>query len=359
MKTIILHDYFRFMEGGGRLSLILAQYLKADLGYGFKIKNHPFFDVHRIKGKEFDLGVFGYLTGWRNIGLIQAFKNRTGFLKQYNTAVYSGFYAPMAVSNHSEGKNIYYCHTPPRFIYDQREFYLSRYPVWVHPVINSMVAFYQPQYEMAAKKMDCVVTNSNNVKKRIKKYLDLNATVVYPPCETEKFKWIGQEGYYLSAARLDPLKRVDVIVEAFKKMPDKRLVVISGGPEAKLISKNARKFRNIEFLGNVSDKLYHRLLGECIATIYIPKDEDFGMTPIESMAAGKPVIGVRAGGLVESIEHNETGILIPPTPVKEDVIEAVEQLDKRNAKIMMSSCQKRAKQFDVNIFISKISEILN
>jgi glycosyltransferase involved in cell wall biosynthesis len=329
------------------------------VGYGFKITNHPFFDVHQISGKEFDLGVFGYLPGWRNIGLIQAFRNRTAFLKGYHTAVYSGFYAPMAVFNHSEKKNIYYCHTPPRFIYDQREFYLSRYPVLLHPLINTMVAYYQPQYEMAAKKMDCVVTNSNNVKKRIKKYLGLDATVVYPPCETKKYKWIGQEGYYLSAARLDPLKRVDVIVEAFKKMPDKRLIVISDGPESKKIRKNAREFKNIEILGNVSDILYHRLLGDCIATIYLPKDEDFGMTPIESMAAGKPVIGVRAGGLVESIQHNETGILIPPNPVKEDVIEAVGLLDKRIAKKMMSSCQKRVEQFDVNIFISKMSEILD
>ena len=359
MKTVILHDYFRFMEGGGRLSLILARHLDMDLGYGFKVKNHPFFDEYGITGQEYDLGVFGYLPGWRNIRLLQAFTGRTKFLNRYETAVYSGFYAPLAVGNHSEGKNIYYCHTPPRYIYDQREFYFSRYPIWFRPMINWLIGCHQPQYEEAIKKMDRVVTNSFNVKKRIKKFLGVDAYVIYPPCETEKFTWGGQEGYYLSAARLDPLKRVDIIVDAFIKMPDQQLVVISDGPEIKTIEKKASKYDNIKVLGRVSDQKYRQLMGGCIATIYIPRDEDFGMTPIESMAAGKPVIGVREGGIMESINHSETGILLSPSPKAIDVIEAVRWLDKKHAKKMMHSCQERAIKFDVTVFLAKMNEILS
>lgn len=359
MKTVVLHDYFRHMEGGGRLCLILAQHFKTDVGYGFKVKGHLFFDEYQLNCKEFDLGIFGYFPGWRTIRLIQAFRDKTRFVENYKNAIYSGFYAPMAASNYSAKNNIYYCHTPPRYIYDQNEFYLSRYPVWMHPIINSIADFHKSEYENAIKKMNCIVTNSFNVKKRIKKYLGIDAKVVYPPCETDKFKWISQDGFYLSAGRIDPLKRIDIIIDAFKKMPEQKLVIISGGPELKRIKRSAIECDNIKVMGIVSEKLYQKLVGKCVATIYIPKDEDFGMTPIESLAAGKPVIGVNEGGLKESITHNKTGVLLPKEPKDIDVIDAVRQLDEKSAKNMMISCQESAKQFDVKHFISKMSEIIN
>lgn len=359
MKSIVLHDYFKFMEGGGRLCLILAQHLKADLAYGFKVADHPFFNEYRIHGNAFDLKVFGRLPGLRNLSLMHAFRRHTRFLDAYQAAVYSGFYAPMAVHNHPVGGNIYYCHTPPRYIYDQRLFYFSRYPVWLRPLISALIAFHQPRYEAAIKKMDCVVTNSLNVKSRIKTFLGVDAKVVYPPCETHTFQWISQGDFYLSAARLDPLKRVDRIVDAFKKMPDQRLVVISDGPQRKKIDAQAAGHDTIKVLGRVSGERYRRLLGECMATIYIPKDEDFGMTPIESMAAGKPVIGVREGGLKETIQHGETGILIPADPGIEDIVQAVSQLDRRKAKKMREACQARAKRFDVTVFTSHMTNLLN
>ena len=360
MKSIVLHDYFKNLEGGGRLSLILAQAIQSDLGYGFKVKNHPFFDVYKPIGKQFDLGIrAGHLSGWRSFCLINAFQKKTNFLEPYNTVIYSGFYSPLAVTNHRNGKNIYYCHTPPRFIYDQREHYFKRYPKWLHPLIDTLIDYYRPRYEAALNKMDCIVTNSYNVKKRIKTFLDIDASVVYPPCETYNYRWLGQGNFYLSAARLDPLKRVVLIVDAFKKMPGKKLIIISNGPEKKAISKKIFGYGNIKLLGYVDEKLYQKLIGECIASIYIPKDEDFGMTPIESMAAGKPVIGVKEGGLLESVIPGKTGVLIPSNPTVEDVINGVKLLDKKKAMNMRVSCQERAKMFNSEIFISKMLNLLN
>jgi glycosyltransferase involved in cell wall biosynthesis len=119
-------------------------------------------------------------------------------------------------------------------------------------LISALIAFHQPRYEAAIKKMDCVVTNSLNVKSRIKTFLGVDAKVVYPPCETHTFQWISQGDFYLSAARLDPLKRVDRIVDAFKKMPDQRLVVISDGPQRKKIDAQAAGHDTIKVLGGVS-----------------------------------------------------------------------------------------------------------
>ena len=347
------------MEGGGRLSLILAQQLGCDLAYGFKTRNHPFFETYPPCGKEFDLKVSGDFIGWRNIRLIQAFRQKTAFLKNYDKAVFSGFYAPLAVDNHTGGINIYYCHTPPRYIYDQRGFYYSTYPAWASPALRALIAYHRKWYERAVNRMDCIVTNSFHVKKRIKTFLGLDATVVYPPCETDKYQWIGQGNYFLSAARLDSLKRVDIIVAAFKAMPDQQLIVVSDGPELKKIRSSAENYNNITVLGRVSDPDYRRLMAECIATIYIPKDEDFGMTPIESMAAGKPVIGVNQGGLVETIVHNETGLLLAADPACSEVVQAVRWLDRKKAKRMMHDCQTQARRFDVAVFVSKMNELIN
>lgn len=358
MKTIVLHDYFKFMEGGGRLSLVLAEKLAADVGYGFKIDKHPYFDIYRRKGRQYDLKVWGGLPGVKNLGLIHAFRKKTGFLKQYQTAIYSGFYAPLAVMDHGAEKNFYYCHTPPRYVYDQREFYLSRYPWAVQPLIRALAAYHRSLYEVAIKKMDRIITNSRNVQGRIQKYLRVEAAVVYPPCETSKFQWIGQQGFYLSAARLDPLKRVDLIVEAFTRMPDKRLIVVSDGPEEKTIRQKASGHANITMLGRVSDQVYRRLMGECIATIYLARDEDFGMTPIESMASGKPVIGVDEGGLKESILAGETGILLDSTFGVADVMDAVRRLDASAALKMRAACHHRAQTFDVDRFMINIEKML-
>jgi len=359
MKSIVLHDYFKYMEGGGRLSLILAYQLNTDLGYGFKVANHPYFDSYPINAKEFNMDVAKMLPGWQHFCLSRAFLRHTGFLRNYHTVLYSGSYAPLAAIEHYAKKNIFYCHTPPRYIYDQRAFYYSRYPVWLHPFLDLMIAYHQPLYEAAVERMDTIVTNSHNVKNRIKDYLGYDALVVYPPCETKRFKWIGQDDYYLSAGRLDPLKRVGIIVDAFKKMPDKNLVVVSDGPELKRIRQSAAPFPNIKVLGRVSDDRYRRLVGECIATIYIPRNEDFGMTPIESMAAGKPVIGVNEGGLVESIRHDVNGLLLAPDPTVNDVIEAVRRIGKKKAKQMKFACIESAMAFDVNRFVANMKQFFN
>lgn len=364
---IVLHDYFEAAEGGGRLSLTLAEELKADLAYGFKVKNHPYFQrgalytkgiSFRAQCKEYSLMPFTSVPVWRQFLLAESFKRNTGFLSGYNTAVYSGFYAPLAVANHSVGKNIYYCHTPPRFLFDQRDFYFSLIPFLQRPILSLFNSYFKPRYERAVKIMDCIVTNSENVRNRIKHYLGLDAVVVYPPCDTERFKWRGQKNYYLSTGRLDKLKRVDLVVDAFRRMADKKLVVVSDGPELEEIRKLAQGAKNITIKGRVNDKELADLVGNCIGTVYIPRDEDFGMSPVESMAAGKPVIGVAEGGLLESVVAGESGFLIPADPGVDDIIHAVGQLTREKAEEMREKCEGRARLFRKEVFVEKMEKII-
>ncbi|MEA1867848.1 MAG: glycosyltransferase, partial [Thermodesulfobacteriota bacterium] len=173
----------------------------------------------------------------------------------------------------------------------------------------------------------------------------------------EKFNWLGQEDFYLSTARLDPLKRVDIVVKAFLDMPEKKLKVVSGGPDMPKIKKLAQGAKNIQVLGWADEKMLVELVGRCIATIYIPRDEDFGMAPIESMAAGKPVIGVAEGGLLETVVDGETGILIKADPSPEDVIQAVPNMPPERSKDMRKACERRAKLFDKDVFVNRMREV--
>ena len=251
MSTIVLHDYYESADGGGRLSATLAKALEADLAYGFARLPHPFVKGMQNNPREHDLDFRSNLPLWRQFRLARGFEYRTGFLKDYTQSIYSGFYTPLAALHQTSGRHILYCHTPPRFIYDQRAFYQQQVVAPLRPLLSAFVNYLQPRYEAAATRMDLIVANSCNVQQRIQQYLGLASEVVYPPCDTQRFRWCEQGDFYLSTARLDPLKRVDVIVQAFTQMPDKKLVIASGGSELKKLQ-NSRKIHQIYPLQDIS-----------------------------------------------------------------------------------------------------------
>jgi glycosyltransferase involved in cell wall biosynthesis len=355
-KTIILHDYFESLEGGGRLSSILAQELSADLGYGFARAGHPFLTdlTEHSSNSLYNLKAYSAIPLWRQFKLARTFASRTAFLKNYDTVIYSGFYTPLAVRHHKNRHNILYCHTPPRFIYDQRDFYLNRLPFFLRPALHTFIQYLQPRYENAIAQMDILIANSENVRQRIQHYLGKKAIVIYPPCDTDRFIWQGQGNYYLSTGRLDPLKQVDLIIQAFLKMPDKRLIVTSGGEEFDKLQKLAKNAPNIHLTGWVDEAQLATLVGNAIATLYIPKNEDFGMSPLESMAAGKPVIGIAEGGLLETIIPNETGILLAPTLNTETLCQAVETMTPQVALKMRQACEIQAQRFRTDVFLENM-----
>lgn len=336
---------------------ILCQELSLDLAYGNR--SGQSFDLTKLPGKCIDLKIQSPLWGWRTVQRFLSYRLKTKFLREYETVIYSGQDSPLAVVNHPGGKNILYCHTPPRSLYDLKDYRLSALSpgqALAHRLYNRL---FQPLYESAIGKMDVIIANSVNIQKRIKTYLHKDAVVVHPPCDIEKFPWMGQGDYFLSFARLDPLKRVDRIVKAFIKMPGKRLVIASSGPELEKLKALARGSKNISFAGSVADDELRQLVGQALATVYIPKDEDFGISAVESMAAGKPVLGVAGGGLLETVIHGETGILIEEDPTPENIIQAVQELDAGRALAMRHACEKQAANFSKTIFLEKMKILID
>ena len=351
--TEILHDYFAIKGGGEKLVLTLAQQLDLPITGGFVDKDNSFEQFSQLKLQS--LNAHQYFMPLQLLSLIQRWSQYQPTAQQ---GFYSGVYAPLAINNSYAQHNVLYCHTPPRFIYDQKDYFLNQTTPLLRPLLRQFIHYFQPLYENALAQMDTVITNSKHVQHRLKKYLNTDSKVIYPPCDTQGFRYLGQSDYYLSTARLDGLKRVDSIIKAFLQMPDKKLVVTSGGVQAKKMRQLADGADNIHFTGWINDQQLKRWVGESIATLYLPRNEDFGISPVESMAAGKPVIGANEGGLIETIRHNETGLLLESTHLVDNIIQAVHQLDKQTAQGLRSNCERQAQQFTSELFIQHIEQHL-
>ncbi len=383
-RKIVLHDFFTTPDGGGRVAVILARAFHADLLTG------------HVDGSAFPDGYFegarhrsldAYRTSPRWLRFSKIFQLWWAFAHFPATsvawAILSGSFSPLAYRK-INGLKVFYCLTPPRLLYDQRRFIVQQVPPWGRPLLRGIMSLYRLAYERAVRHMDLILTISETVRARTMRYLGQNSLVVYPPCETGRFRWSEPGDFYLSTARVDPLKRVDRIVQAFQKMPDKRLVVVSGGVDIPEIKRMAAGSPRIEVLGWVDEARLAELMGRCIATIYIPRDEDFGISPVESMAAGKPVIGVREGGLLETVgggrgaevrgrrsevggrgtEDGEgllvtaCGVLAPKDPGVGDVIAAVEWMTPERALRMRGACEARAQRFDTDVFLKRMRGLL-
>ena len=355
-KTIILHDTFLYKWWWERLILMMAKSLNADLASGFFSKWS--FDLRKewFKGKMISISNEVFKKWFRHFKLKFAFLFKTKFLKDYETVIFSWDSISAVRSCSKNMKKIYYCHTPPRYLYDLKEIYIKKVPFLLRPAFLFVSYIFRKMYERDISKMDLVLTNSINTQKRIKKFLWLDSTILYPPVNLEEFKFIWQKDYYLSFARLSDAKRVDKVVEAFKKLPDKKLVIIywENDPQREKIFDLAKDCKNIEFKTLPWNVGFTDYVGNCIATIYIPIDEDFWMSPVESMAAGKPVLWVNEGWLKETVIDKKTWVLVPEWAKIEDIIEAVEYLTSEKCLEMRKACEARARDFSLEEFKNKL-----
>ncbi len=359
-EIIILHDTFLYKWWWERLILMMAKILWADLASGFFSKWS--FDLRKewFNGKMISVSNEIFKKGFRHIKLKLAFLFNTKFLTEYNTVIFSWDSISAVRQCNKNTKKVYYCHTPPRYLYDLRDNYSKKVPFILRPLFDIISLFFRKLYEHDISKMDLILTNSNNTKNRIKDYLWIDSIVLYPPVDLNEFKFKDQKGYYLSFARLSHAKRVDNIVKAFIKMPDKELVVIywENDPQKNEIFDIAKWYKNIKFITLSGNVWFTNYIWNCIATIYIPVDEDFWMSPVESMSAWKPVLGVNEWWLKETIINNETGILIPEWWKVEDIINATNILTPEFCLNIRYNCEKRAQDFSLLEFWNKLKNII-
>ena len=360
-KTIILHDTFLYKGWWERLILMMAKALDCDIASGFFSRGSFNLRDEWFQGKMIEVSSEVFKKWYRHLKLKQAFLFKTKFLQDYDTVIFSWDCISAIRNCKKDSKKIYYCHTPPRYLYDLRGEYLKKIPNYIKPAFNWISWLFRKMYEKEVKQFDIILSNSINTWKRLKHFTWENSDVLYPPVELDTFQWIDQGDYYLSVSRLSTAKRIDNIVKAFKQMPDKKLVVIYGinDPQKEEIFELAKDCTNIEFVTCPWNEWFTDYVGNSIAWICIPIDEDFWMVPVESMSAGKPVIWVDEGWIKESVINDETWVLIPEWGAVDDIITAVNYLTPKVALSMKTRCIERANDFSYWEFEKKIREFVS
>ena len=372
-KIAILHDAFLYRGGGERLVTLMAEALGADLVSGFFSDGS--FDPRELgyTGNMISLGKPVFMKSVRHMILKWRFISHFWYFRKYDIVIFSGDCLEALWHIGSKTKKIYYCHTPPRYLYDFREKYLASLSSYIRPIFRLAFWFFACLYEFHLKKFDQIYTNSENVSKRLLKYTGMNSEIVYPPTDTTFFVPTDtvsvpeipfvQWEYYYSWARLSPPKRVDLIVDTFLDMPDRNLVFSYGrnDPMREEILAKIDTASNIVALEAPDDSLLLRLIQWATATIYIPIDEDFGMSPVESMACGTPVIGVDEWWLRETIIQNKTGKLIQIPNVQlgiQNLKRVIEGTLQEEWEAMKNDCIVRSRDFSLDAFEKKLKSSL-
>jgi glycosyltransferase involved in cell wall biosynthesis len=204
----------------------------------------------------------------------------------------------------------------------------------------------------SSARVDYFVCNSDNVRKRIKKYYRRDAKVIYPPVDVERYRPMEtKKDYYLMVSQLVSYKRVDLAIKAFNEL-GKELIIIGKGPELNRLKKNAGS--NIKFVGWIEDSALAKYYAEAKAFIF-PGEEDFGITPVEAQACGTPVIGFGKGGLLETVVGGQTGIFFEKQE-PESLIAAVDRFESTKNDFEKGNIRKNSLKFSIKKFEDKFQE---
>ena len=357
MKIALVHDYLTQLGGGEKvLSALCEMFPEAPiytLIYDKKCTDGIF------KNRKIHTSFLQKIPGAKKFfrGLIWLMPLA---VEQFD---FSSFDLVISVS-HSYGKGIItkpgtkhicYCLTPTRYLWHDAGLPFK-------PVSSFLLTYLRTWDYQAAQRVDHFIADSETVRQRIKKYYGRDSEVIYPPVGMPHGSnsipvRLVSAGYFLMVGRMVPYKRFDLAVEAFTKLSDERLLIVGDGPERKKLEVRSKKLgaKNIKFIGRVPDLELQKYYAGCKALIF-PQEEDFGIVPIEAMAAGRPVIAFRAGGAMETVKKGETGLFFhEQTP--EALVAAVKSFDE--TKFNPEKIRRHAERFDKKVFKSKISEYIS
>lgn len=249
-------------------------------------------------------------------------------LSSYDLVLSSSHCIAKGVLTHAEQMHVCYCHTPMRYAWDFYQQYLreSQLKSGIRGGLAKLMLHYLRLWDaQSSARVDLYIANSKYVARRIAKTYRQKAEVVYPPANVEYFTLhTAKEDFYVTASRFVPYKKIDLIVEAFGQMPDKKLIVIGEGPDQEKIKKKAKK--NVEFLGFQNDESLRFYLQRARAFVFAAV-EDFGILPVEAQACGTPIIAIERGGALETVVPGQTGVFFQEQTIA-SVIEGVREFEK-------------------------------
>jgi len=346
-KIAIFYDWLNSWGGAERLLLqILKTFPQAKLFSTIYDPSKTNWLPKNLKIKTTYLNNF-FQKNTSFMGLLQATAVENLNFSKFNIVISLTSLNGKAILTSPSTLHICYC------LNTNRHLNQKKYPSLVNPFIKLLkkIDF------IYANRPDKYLTISKTVQNRIKNQYCLPSIIVYPGIDTTKFKPTkiqSQDKYFLVVNRLVPYKNTDIVIKAFKNVED-NLYIVGTGPQLIYLKDLAKHCPNIRFLGKVSDKRLVKLYQNCLA-LFCPQLEDFGLTSLEAQACGRPVIGLKSGGIAETVIHNTTGLLFnkaTPGQIQDAVLKF------QTKKFSPDICRRQALNFSNQVFVLNFKKQVN
>ncbi len=370
LKVAVVHDWLPVIAGAERvLEQILQVYPGADVYTLFDFltdEQRQIFGNRKITASSLNAwpGVQKYYRKLLPF-MPQAIENFD--LSEYDLVISSSHAVAKGVITGADQLHISYVHSPSRYAWDLMHQYLRE------SNMNSGLKGYLAKRILhkfriwdyrTANGVDHFIANSSFISKRIWKVYRRESEVIYPPVDISRFQFSDQkEDFYLTASRMVPYKRMDLIAAAFAKCPDLKLKIIGDGPEMNKIKKIAERAPNIELLGYQGNEAMTKYMQSAKAFVFAA-EEDFGIVSLEAQACGTPVIAYAAGGSLETVidyaSHPDeaTGMFFK-SQTAEAIIDAVKKFENTQDSISPNNCRKNAEKFAPEVFRKKLKEYVS
>jgi glycosyltransferase involved in cell wall biosynthesis len=275
---------------------------------------------------------------------------------EYDLIISSSHAVTKGLIKRPDQLHISYCHSPMRYAWDNAELYLNQANIskGLKGFAARSIINYLRKWDLkTAIRPNYLIANSKFIAEKIKRIYNRDSDVIYPPVDVDKFESVEEkDNFYLTASRMVPYKRVDLIVDAFSMMNDKKLLVVGDGPELNNIKRIASP--NVEILGYKSGEEFKTLLQKAKAFVFAA-EEDFGITVVEAMACSTPVIAFNKGGTAETVIDEQTGILFD-SQTAESIKNAILKFEYLKNTFKPHQISRYTKKFSRDIFEKNIKE---
>lgn len=366
MKVAIIHEWLTNYAGSERvLEQIISLYSEADLFcvVDFLPSNQRDF----IKNKKTNVSFIQKLPfakkKFRNYLPLMPIAVEQFDLSGYDVVISSSHAVAKGIITGPDTLHVSYVHSPMRYAWDLQHQYLRETGLdkGIRSAITRMMLHKLRLWDFKSSAgVDSFLANSHFIARRIKKVYRRESTVIHPPVDVENFEMeLTKEDYYFTASRMVPYKKIDLIVEAFANMPNKKLVVIGDGPEYQKIKNKSKS--NITLLGYQESDILKRYMQRAKAFVFAA-EEDFGIIPVEAQACGTPVIAFGKGGALETVKgldsSSPTGVFFEEQSIA-SIINAITIFESNYEMFLPINCRQNALEFSIESFKRKFKEFID
>lgn len=364
-RVAIVHDWLVTWAGAEKvLDILLARFPHAELFTTVCFLDET--QVTALRGRTIRTSFIQRLPGarrhYRRYLPLMPLAVEQFDLKGFDLILSSSHAVAKGVIPDPGAVHVCYCYSPMRYAWDMQHQYLRQ--TGARGLKGALMRWQLHKLRLwdfaSAQRVDHFIAISHYIQRRIERFYRREAEVVYPPVETDRYRHDRpRENYYLAASRLVPYKRLDLVIEAFNRMPERELIVIGDGPERRRLEALAGP--NVSLLGYQEDAVLIDYLERTRAFVFMA-EEDFGILPVEAQAAGAPVIGYGVGGVAETVIDGLTGVHVPRQQAGA-LCQAVDMFEGRQAEdpgaFPSLACRESALRFARSVFDAELGKHLD